>query len=820
MSTTFQKMVFSVFFVWASCFSLTYASTQFDYDGDGKADLAFRNIEQKSWYILKSSSQGLNLEQNSDIQRFKFGLENGDIPVPADYDGDGRTDVAIRRPSNSTWYILNSSNSNYNSNKKDGIQRVRFGLQNEDIPVPADYDGDGIADIAVRRPSTSSWFILNSSGSNFNSYRKDGIQRVKFGLETTDVPVPGDYDGDGIADIAIFRPTDSTWYVLNSSKSNFNSTRKDGIQRIRFGLQTGDIPVPADYDGDGITDVAIRRPSDSSWYIKNSTGSNYNSSLKDGIQRVKFGLLETDIPVPADYDGDGLADIAVRRGANQTFYILNTTDKTIQTIRFGEHRYDVAVNASVNQVLMSLDLALTAGTVSAPPNVIVIYTDDQGYADLGVQGQVDDVKTPNIDQLAHNGVRFTHAYVTSPQFTPSRAAMVTGQYQQRFGVDENKFTPIPERVETLGNRFKKLGYKTGMVGKWHLEVDGNSREWGGKNYPELVPFNVNSVPFDVRKQYFPDARGYDDTFFGFDQRYWTNFKLDGQSKDASYVNYGMYRLDAISKAATTFIDRNWDKPFYLHVAHYGPHVPLGATEKYLSRFPEDMPTRRRYALAMISAIDDGVGQIVATLERYQLLDNTMIFFISDNGAPLGDDMTDAPITTKSEDWDGSVNTPYIGEKGMLTEGGIRVPYIMQWPGHLNAGTVIDKPVSALDAAYTALKSAGETELDELDGVDLMPALVGQDEYLDNRPLFWRFYKQRAIRQGRWKYLQAGIKREYLFDMYSDTHENVNLIDQYPDIAESLRKTYQNWSAEMLRKDELIEIEQPFQIRYDTYLPPN
>ena len=454
------------------------------------------------------------------------------------------------------------------------------------------------------------------------------------------------------------------------------------------------------------------------------------------------------------------------------------------------------------------------------PNVIVIFTDDQGYADLSVQGQVSDVKTPNIDKLAQNGVRFTHGYVTSPQCTPSRAAMHTGQYQQRFGVDENKFTPIPKGVETLGDRFKKLGYKTGMVGKWHLELAGNSKEWASKNYPDMSPFNLNEVPLDVRREYFPDARGYDDTFFGFTVKYWRNFDLDGSTTETGYINTWRDRLDLVSDMAVSFINRHHQEPFYLHVSPYGPHVPLAAAKEYLARFPGDMPERRRYALAMLAAIDDGVGKIVDTLEKYQLLDNTIIYFISDNGAPLGDDMTDSPIDNTSEAWDGSINAPFIGEKGMLTEGGIRIPYIVQWQGHFNGGVVIDKPVSSLDAAYTALKLAGDTDLSSLDGVDLIPAINGQTDYLDSRPLFWRFYKQRAIRLGKWKYLQAGIAREYLFDMESQTHESVNLIAQFPDIAAALRQKYLEWDAQMLRPDDMAEIEKPFQIRYDTYLPPN
>jgi arylsulfatase A-like enzyme len=495
---------------------------------------------------------------------------------------------------------------------------------------------------------------------------------------------------------------------------------------------------------------------------------------------------------------------------------------------FNKHQYLLVLCLITGLVACGSDSSQVAPPIIQPtpepepvkPNVIVIFTDDQGYADLGIQGQLSDIKTPNIDMLAHNGVRFTHGYVTSPQCTPSRAAMHTGQYQERFGVDENKFTPMPKEVKTLGERFNTLGYKTGMVGKWHLDVDGNSREWAAKNYPEVTPYIVKDVPFDERREYFPDARGYDDTFYGFDKRYWANFNLDGETVDAGFVNNNSDRLEVITKAAVTFIDRNWESPFYLHVAHYGPHVPLATKQEYLDRFPGDMKERRRYALAMMSTIDDGVGEIIATLEKYQLLNNTIIYFISDNGAPLGDVMADAPISKLYATWDGSINAPFIGEKGMLTEGGIRVPYIVQWQGHFDGGKVVDKPVSSLDAAYTALKLAGDTDLSSLDGVDLVPAINGEVDYLDSRPLFWRFYKQRAIRLGKWKYLQAGVAREYLFDMESQTNESVNLIDLYPDIAKSLRQKYLDWDAQMLRPDDKAEIERPFQIRYDTYLPPN
>ncbi|WP_102798327.1 sulfatase family protein [Bowmanella denitrificans] len=454
------------------------------------------------------------------------------------------------------------------------------------------------------------------------------------------------------------------------------------------------------------------------------------------------------------------------------------------------------------------------------PNVVVIFTDDQGYADLNVQGTLTDLKTPNIDKLAAMGTRFSHGYVTSPQCTPSRAALMSGLYQQRFGLDENRFTPMPLDVDTVGSKFQRLGYRTGMIGKWHLEVMGNSEEWLAQNHEDFYASgqSIEKLPLQFKRPFFPDERGFNDVFWGYEKRYWTNFELNGENKSPGYQTNGRYRLDLTADAASVFIDRNADKPFFLYFAPYGPHVPLEATDFYLSRFPEDMPLRRRYALAMMAAIDDGVGTIVHKLEQHGLLDKTLIVFISDNGAPLGDDMTDAPLEKRGEAWNGSRNDPLIGEKGMLTEGGIRVPYLMQWQGQFPAGKVIDKPVSSLDAIVTALELAGDKELHKLDGVSLIPAIKGEEAYLNERSLFWRFWMQRAVRKGQWKYLQAGIEREYLFDMTSTHPETENLIDLHPDIAEALRRELLDWSDSMLRHDPMVEIPGPFQRRYDHYLP--
>ncbi len=331
----------------------------YDFDGDGKADPAVRRPSNSTNYVKNSG--------DSDIQRIEFGSRLGDIPVTGDFDGDDIADVAFRRPSNGTWYIKNSSGSNYNSGRGDGIQRIAFGSREDDIPVPADYDGDGITDVAVRRPSNGTWYIKNSSGSNFNSEREDGIQRIQFGSRADDIPVPADYDGDGKADVAVRRAGNYTWYIKNSGGSNFNSDREDGIQRIVFGRNAADIPVPADYDGDGKADIAVRRPSNGTWYIKNSSGNNYNSDREDGIQRIVFGSRAEDIPVVADYDGDTIADVAVRRPSTYIWYIKNSSGENfnsdredgIQRIEFGRQNTDLPFAAPINTIMAMLEAAET-----------------------------------------------------------------------------------------------------------------------------------------------------------------------------------------------------------------------------------------------------------------------------------------------------------------------------------------------------------------------------------------------------------------------------------------------------------------------------
>lgn len=434
------------------------------------------------------------------------------------------------------------------------------------------------------------------------------------------------------------------------------------------------------------------------------------------------------------------------------------------------------------------------------PNIVFIFTDDHGYADLGIQGVVSDVKTPHLDNLAKTGVRMTAGYTTAPQCTPSRAALMTGRYQQKFGVDDNNYAPLPLTQATLAEKLTAVGYKTGIMGKWHLDINAGSKRWYDEVYApgSSVPFDERKIPFAEKLKYYPESRGFQDNFVGYSNNYRANFTLDGQSISAKNLTDKRFRVDVISDAAVTFIERHKADPFFLYIPYYAPHVPLEASQPYLDLFPGPMPERRRYALAMLAAVDAGVGRIVQKLESYGIDDDTLIVFIGDNGAVLNLTKADTlPVSAQTTAtgvsvWDGSLNEPWIGEKGMLSEGGIRVPFLLRWKDHLPAGLVYHQPVISIDASTTAAALAGLSTSD-LDGVNLLPYLKNPNQNL-NRALYWRFMQQAAIRQGKWKYLRTADEGEYLFDLSTDQQEKVNLLAQQPAVAQAMHSQLLNWSA--------------------------
>jgi arylsulfatase A-like enzyme len=450
-----------------------------------------------------------------------------------------------------------------------------------------------------------------------------------------------------------------------------------------------------------------------------------------------------------------------------------------------------------------------AGQTNARPNIIVILADDQGYADLGVQGQVKDIRTPNIDALAAAGVRCMTAFATSPQCSPSRAGLITGRYQNKFGLDNIPDDPMPLTEVTIPERLKKAGYVSGMVGKWHLDPNALSLKWARTHLPDAKPNAQGriNVPLKYIRPYSALAQGFDECYQGEMRHYFATYDLDGQTLDpkGKELNNPDFRLDVQTDAALAFLKRHHGQdgqPFFLYLAYFGPHVPLEAPTNYLARFPGPMPERRRYALAMISAMDDGVGRITAALKQYGISTNTLIFYTSDNGAPLGAAQPDGPMTDVlpvgkiGPFWDGSRNDPWVGEKGMLADGGTHVPFLVSWPGQLPAGEVYEAPVSTLDIASTAVALAGLPHDDRLDGVNLMPFLTRAATGTPNPALYWRFWDQTAVRAGKWKYVQAGNAAKYLFDMSTPANERTNLLGQYPEIARDLAAKLSDWTQEL------------------------
>jgi arylsulfatase A-like enzyme len=408
----------------------------------------------------------------------------------------------------------------------------------------------------------------------------------------------------------------------------------------------------------------------------------------------------------------------------------------------------------------------SAAQSSRKPNVVLIIADDLGYADLGCQG-AKDISTPNIDRLAAGGVRFTDGYVSCPVCSPTRAGINTGRYQQRFGHEFNPGPPaqagetfgLPLTERTIADYFKSAGYATGLVGKWHL---------------------------GYRPEYTPTKRGYDE-FFGFlggAHSYLESGKgVDGIFRGTTPVNEKEYLTDALNREAVAFIERHAAEPFFLYLAYNAVHTPNQATDKYLQRFAGIADPLRRTMAAKLAALDDGVGAVLKTLADRGIENDTLIVFISDNGGPT-------PTN-------GSRNTPLSGFKGQVWEGGIRVPYLMQFKGRLPAGQIYRQPVISLDILPTALAAAGvPVPADrKLDGVNLLPYLAGQANKPPHEALCWRFGTSWAIRKGEYK-LTAQKSEPQLFNLAEDIAEKHDLTADKPDIARQLKADWDRWNAQL------------------------
>ena len=405
------------------------------------------------------------------------------------------------------------------------------------------------------------------------------------------------------------------------------------------------------------------------------------------------------------------------------------------------------------------------------PNIVLILADDMGYAEMGTQGNTD-VPTPNIDSLAKQGVRFTSGYVSAPLCAPTRAGLMTGRYQQRFGFETNpgpedyadeKFG-LPRSEPTIAERLKSSGYVTGMFGKWHI---------GYK--PELQP----------------TARGFD-KFFGFlsgASNYLPVGRRGGSRnpilRGTQPVAEQAYLTDAFGREAVAFIEKHRASPFFLYLPFNAVHAPLEASEKFRRQFDAIKDPNRRTFATMLAAMDDNIGRVLDALRKHGLEEQTLVFFISDNGGPT-------PQTTSS-------NVPLRGYKGHLLEGGIREPFIIQWKGHLPAGTVDDRPVIQLDVLPTAMAAAGLTISPDwkLDGVNLLPYLRGEQTGLPHETLYWRFQDQYAIRRADWKLVQTRTdSTPRLYNLAKDIGESTDLADKEPAKLKELGDAWAAWNAQL------------------------
>ncbi|MFM2142173.1 MAG: hypothetical protein RLZZ476_717 [Verrucomicrobiota bacterium] len=425
--------------------------------------------------------------------------------------------------------------------------------------------------------------------------------------------------------------------------------------------------------------------------------------------------------------------------------------------------------------LFALCPLLSAFAAPPRPNIIVFYTDDHGFADLGIRGIEKDLKTPHLDALARSGVIAKHGYSTAPQCVPSRGGLMTGRFQGRFDLDNNGSSLDGfNKQTTIATRLQNAGYVTAQFGKWHLGP-----------LPEITRHGFRHV--------YAQHGG---------QKFSANITADGKDRPMSDLAPEAYHIDGCSQAAASIIERYHDEPFFLYIAFRAPHTPLDAPQHYKDRFPGEMPERRRAALGMLSAVDDGVGLVTSTLKKHGLTEKTLIFLIGDNGAPLKIHKTDSPLDGDAGGWDGSLNTPLNGEKGMLAEGGMHVPFLIAWPGTIPGEQVYEHPVSALDVAATAVKVAGALAPEDaaqaaatLDGVNLLPYLTGEKKDAPHEFLAWRWMAQSALREGNWKLLRGG-DREYLYDLATDLEEKHNLASQHPEIATRLRAKLTAWCAEL------------------------
>lgn len=420
------------------------------------------------------------------------------------------------------------------------------------------------------------------------------------------------------------------------------------------------------------------------------------------------------------------------------------------------------------------DQASTSYLRTAAPNVIILYSDDAGYADFGFQPNcAEDMQnlTPNIDSIARDGVRFTNAYMSGCVCSPSRAGLMTGRYQGRFGYDNNLPPGTKSGLdlgETFGvKRLQKVGYTTGLVGKWHL------------GYPA---------------EYHPNERGFD-SFYGLLQGSRSYYPIKEVSKHRVILDNQTptdeegYVTDRFGDAAVRFIEENREEPFFLFVSFTAPHSPNQPNKKDLDRIQHIEQKRRRNYAGLVVSLDDNVGKILKAIEDNGIADNTLVIFTNDNGGQTAT---------------GANNGQLKGKKGTLWEGGVRVPWAMRWPAKIKPESVIDTPTISLDILPTIVEAAGKPIEEDwkLDGRSFLPLLTGDSDTLADRTLYWRQHGSKgniALRDGNWKLIHNRSEPQaqpQLYDLAEDIGESSDLAAQHPKIVADLTQKLTQWESQL------------------------
>lgn len=413
------------------------------------------------------------------------------------------------------------------------------------------------------------------------------------------------------------------------------------------------------------------------------------------------------------------------------------------------------------------------------PNIILLFADDAGYADFGFQGSKV-MKTPHLDALAKEGMRFTQGYVSASTCGPSRAGLLTGRYQQRFGFEENnvpgfmsqsssqlgKDMGLPLEEVSMGDYMKSLGYRTAFFGKWHL---------GGADH------------------FHPTKRGFDE-FYGFRGgarsyfAYLQNPKEPQNKLERGFGNYAEhdgYLTDVLAEETASFITKNKDRPFFAMLSFNAVHTPMDATPEDLAQFPQ-LEGNRKTGAAMTLALDRACGKVIAKLKELGLADNTLIVFTNDNGGP--------------SDRNASVNHPLSGTKSNQLEGGIRVPFLISWPNKIPQNSVYDYPISTLDLLPTFFQAGGGDidSIAHLDGVDLMPYILGVKRERPHQRLFWKKDCRAVLREGDWKLIRFADRPAELYRIDKDISEQNNLASLYPERVRKMYKIIFQWESTLAR----------------------